>query len=198
MRVAELGLGRVVTESDIDSSLVTTITSDPEGEGGRVRLESRFPTSKGIASLFERLLLPTGQRLGLPRRVQAPGLLRGARGGQRQPSVTSIASTLHSETWRGVSSFGRLFPLAVSSSNHGRGKQRDQPVHHRHAGLGTAPLARRRAYTPAGTSASDSPTRMVRLPRLLLNVTSISAPLACDVIATPLGSKMTGGAMSHS
>src|SRR5438270_7382228 len=39
MQVAEPDPGRVITESDMDSSLVTTFTVEPQGGGSLVRIE---------------------------------------------------------------------------------------------------------------------------------------------------------------
>ena len=58
LRVAEPEPGRVLTESDLDSSLVTTFTVLPEGERCRVRIESRWQGAPGIAGFFERLFAP--------------------------------------------------------------------------------------------------------------------------------------------
>lgn len=57
-RVAEPEPGRVLTESDLDSSLVTTFTVVPEGQRCRVRIESRWQGARGIGGFFERLFAP--------------------------------------------------------------------------------------------------------------------------------------------
>ena len=58
LRVAEPEPGRVLTESDLDSSLVTTFTVMPEGARSRVRIESRWQGARGIGGFFERLFAP--------------------------------------------------------------------------------------------------------------------------------------------
>lgn len=58
MRVDEPEPGRVLTESDLDSSLVTTWTIEPEGDGSRVSIETVWPPSGGIGGVLERLFAP--------------------------------------------------------------------------------------------------------------------------------------------
>jgi hypothetical protein len=58
MRVDEPQPGRVLTESDTASSLVTTFVVAPEGPGCRVRIESRWEGAGGLGGFFERLLAP--------------------------------------------------------------------------------------------------------------------------------------------
>lgn len=62
MRVEEPEPGRVLTESDTTSSLVTTWTVTPEGDRSRVRIETRWDGSPGIAGFFERLFAPLAMR----------------------------------------------------------------------------------------------------------------------------------------
>ena len=63
LRVAEPEPGRVLTESDLDSSLVTTFTVLPEGElRCRVRIATRWQGAKGIGGFFERLFAPLVSR----------------------------------------------------------------------------------------------------------------------------------------
>jgi hypothetical protein len=62
MRVDEPEPGRVLTESDTTSSLVTTWTVTPEGEQSRVRIETRWEGAKGVGGLFERLFAPPSLR----------------------------------------------------------------------------------------------------------------------------------------
>ena len=57
-RVAEPEPGRVLTESDLDSSLVTTFTVTPEGDQSRVRIETAWQGAGGIGGFFERLFAP--------------------------------------------------------------------------------------------------------------------------------------------
>jgi hypothetical protein len=58
MRVEEPEPGRVLTESDTGSSLVTTWTVTPEGRDCRVRIETRWQGAGGIGGVFERLFAP--------------------------------------------------------------------------------------------------------------------------------------------
>jgi hypothetical protein len=58
MRVDEPEPGRVLTESDLDSPLVTTWTVTPEGDGTRVSIETAWPSAGGIGGILERLLAP--------------------------------------------------------------------------------------------------------------------------------------------
>ena len=58
MRAAEPAPGRVMTESDVNSSLVTTWTVTPEGENSRVRIETVWLGGRGIGGLMERLFAP--------------------------------------------------------------------------------------------------------------------------------------------
>jgi hypothetical protein len=59
VQVAEPEPGRVLTESDLGSSLVTTFTVSPEGDSAsRVRIVSRWQGAGGIGGFFERLFAP--------------------------------------------------------------------------------------------------------------------------------------------
>jgi hypothetical protein len=58
MRVDEPQPGRVLTESDEGSSLVTTFTVTPDGGGCRVRIGSRWQGAGGMGGFFERLFAP--------------------------------------------------------------------------------------------------------------------------------------------
>ena len=58
MRVDEPEPGRVLAESDTESSLVTRWTLTPEGERCRVRIETRWQGSGGVGGIFERLFAP--------------------------------------------------------------------------------------------------------------------------------------------
>jgi Polyketide cyclase / dehydrase and lipid transport len=72
MHVAEPESGRVITESDMDSSLVTTFTVTGEGERRtRVRIESGWEGAGGVGGFFERLFAPR-----LLRRLYADELQR--------------------------------------------------------------------------------------------------------------------------
>jgi hypothetical protein len=58
MEVAEPEPGRILTESDTASSLVTTFTVDPEGERCRVRISTTWEGASGIGGFFERTFAP--------------------------------------------------------------------------------------------------------------------------------------------
>jgi len=62
MRVEEPEPGRVLTESDQGSSLVTTFTVDPEGERARVRISTTWEGAGGVGGVFERLFAPRVMR----------------------------------------------------------------------------------------------------------------------------------------
>lgn len=58
MQVGEPEPGRVLTESDTGSSLVTTWTVDPDAGRSRVRIASTWDGAGGIGGVFERLFAP--------------------------------------------------------------------------------------------------------------------------------------------
>lgn len=58
MQVTEPEPGRVLTESDTGSSLVTTFTVDPEGDRSRVQISSSWEGAGGIGGFFERTFAP--------------------------------------------------------------------------------------------------------------------------------------------
>jgi Polyketide cyclase / dehydrase and lipid transport len=58
MRVEEPDPGRVLTESDERSSMVTTWVVTPEGPGCRVRVETLWQGAGGVGGLVERLFAP--------------------------------------------------------------------------------------------------------------------------------------------
>jgi uncharacterized membrane protein len=58
MEVAEPEPGRVLTESDTGSSLVTAFTVTPDGERSRVQIESSWQGAGGIGGVFERTFAP--------------------------------------------------------------------------------------------------------------------------------------------
>ncbi len=57
-RVAEPTPGRVLTESDLNFSAVTTFTVLPEGDHCRVRITTTWQGAGGIGGFFERLFAP--------------------------------------------------------------------------------------------------------------------------------------------
>lgn len=62
MQVAEPEPGRVMTETDTESSLVTTWTVDPQGDTCRVRIATTWDGAGGIGGFFERLFAPRAMR----------------------------------------------------------------------------------------------------------------------------------------
>jgi len=62
MRVAEPEPGRVLTESDTGSSMVTTTTVSPQGGASLVRISTTWDGAGGIGGLFERMFAPRVMR----------------------------------------------------------------------------------------------------------------------------------------
>jgi hypothetical protein len=62
MKVAEPEPGRVLTESDTGSSLVTTTTVAPQGSGSLVRISTAWDGAGGIGGVFERMFAPRVMR----------------------------------------------------------------------------------------------------------------------------------------
>lgn len=58
MQVAEPEPGRVLTEKDTGSSLVTSFTVTPAGEQSTVRIETAWQGAGGVGGVFERLFAP--------------------------------------------------------------------------------------------------------------------------------------------
>jgi hypothetical protein len=58
MQVTEPEPGRVLVESDTNSSLVTTTTVTPDGSASRVRISTTWDGAAGIGGFFERLFAP--------------------------------------------------------------------------------------------------------------------------------------------
>jgi hypothetical protein len=50
--------GRVLTETYREKNAVTSFTVDPEGNQSRVRIETSWDASRGLAGLIERLIAP--------------------------------------------------------------------------------------------------------------------------------------------
>ena len=62
MTVAEPEPGRVLTESDANSTLVTTFTVTPDGASSRVRIATQWQGASGIGGFFERTFAPRVMR----------------------------------------------------------------------------------------------------------------------------------------
>lgn len=58
MTVTEPEPGRVLRESDANSSLETTFTVLPAGNGSRVRIETSWEGAHGVGGFFERIFAP--------------------------------------------------------------------------------------------------------------------------------------------
>ncbi|MGH3431936.1 MAG: SRPBCC family protein [Thermocrispum sp.] len=62
MTVAEPEPGRRMTETDANSSLVTTFEVIPDGGRARVRISTRWQGAGGVGGFFERLFAPRVMR----------------------------------------------------------------------------------------------------------------------------------------
>jgi uncharacterized protein YndB with AHSA1/START domain len=62
MKVSEPEPGRILTESDTNSSLATTFTVTPVGDRSRVRISTAWEGAGGIGGFFERLFAPRVMR----------------------------------------------------------------------------------------------------------------------------------------
>ena len=62
MQVAEPEPGRVLTESDTASSLVTTFTVRPDGAASSVTISTTWEGAGGVGGFFERLFAPRVMR----------------------------------------------------------------------------------------------------------------------------------------
>lgn len=62
MTIAEPDPGRVMTESDTGSSLVTTTTVTPQGGSTLVRISTTWDGAGSISGLFERIFAPRVMR----------------------------------------------------------------------------------------------------------------------------------------
>jgi uncharacterized protein YndB with AHSA1/START domain len=60
--VAEPEPGRVLTESDSESSMVTTFTVTPQGNASQVRIASKWDGASGVGGFFERIFAPGAVR----------------------------------------------------------------------------------------------------------------------------------------
>lgn len=58
MKIAEPEPGRVLTESDMNSSAVTTFTVTPQGGASLVRISTAWDGAAGIGGIFERMFAP--------------------------------------------------------------------------------------------------------------------------------------------
>jgi hypothetical protein len=58
MKVEEPEPGRILTESDLGSTLVTTFRVSPDGTGSRVQIETRWQGASGFGGVMERFFAP--------------------------------------------------------------------------------------------------------------------------------------------
>lgn len=58
MRQERTQPGRIFTERDLDSSLVTVFTIDPEGNGSHVTIRTTWQGASGVGGFFERTFAP--------------------------------------------------------------------------------------------------------------------------------------------
>jgi carbon monoxide dehydrogenase subunit G len=82
MVMAEPEPGRVITESDTGSSMVTTFTVTGAEKGTRVRIESVWDGAGGVGGFFERMFAPrTLRRIYLDELARLDAYARGLEGG---------------------------------------------------------------------------------------------------------------------
>ena len=81
-QVTEPEPGRVLTESDLNSSAVTTFTVTPEGGRSRVQIVTTWQGAGGVGGFFERLFAPR-----LLKRLYADELERLDRYAQEQAAA---------------------------------------------------------------------------------------------------------------
>lgn len=62
MNVAEPEPGRVLTESDTNSTAVTTFRVSPQGDASVVRISTEWDGASGIGGFFERMFAPRVMR----------------------------------------------------------------------------------------------------------------------------------------
>jgi uncharacterized protein YndB with AHSA1/START domain len=58
MKIAEPEPGRVLSESDMNSTAVTTFTVDPQGGAALVKISTEWDGAGGIGGVFERMFAP--------------------------------------------------------------------------------------------------------------------------------------------
>jgi len=71
MNIAEPEPGRVLTESDTNSSAVTTFTVSPQGDASLVQISTAWDGAAGVGGFFERMFAP-----GVLRSIYADELKR--------------------------------------------------------------------------------------------------------------------------
>jgi hypothetical protein len=76
MKVAEPEPGRILTESDTGSSLVTTTTVSPRGGTSLVQISTAWDGAGGIGGVFERMFAPRVMRAIYAEELKRPRCLR--------------------------------------------------------------------------------------------------------------------------
>lgn len=88
MRVDEPQPGRVLTETDLGSSLVTQFTVTPQGGSCRVAIETTWQGAGGVGGFFERMFAPkVMQRIYADELERLDGYARARAGG---PSPSAV------------------------------------------------------------------------------------------------------------
>jgi hypothetical protein len=85
MRVDEPEPGRIITETDQSSSLVTSFTVTPDGDGCRVLISTQWDGAEGIGGFFERTFAPK-----VMRKLYADELTRLDRYAREQAAASAL------------------------------------------------------------------------------------------------------------
>ena len=111
MQVAEPAPGRVLTESDTDSSLVTTFTVTPDGDRSRVRIETAWRGRAGSAASSSACSRPACSAGCTPTSSTVLTTTRASRQGPdpSSPSTDCLATELQSPALH------RLLPTCAAS-----------------------------------------------------------------------------------
>jgi uncharacterized membrane protein len=171
MRVAESVKGQVLTESDTNSSLVTTWTLTPvnNGQQTKVRLASEWTGGSGIGGFFERTFAPLGLR-----RIYVDILSRLA---QMVQSPQENSPAKESREARGTDNIGRPAQVYVCATILGFV-----------AGLRSmTPLALLSWTSDANEDATTVPSRLLQAPgsRLATTFAAIGEAVADKLPITP-------------
>ncbi len=108
MRVDEPVKGEVITESDSDSSLVTTWTLYPlqDGQQTKVRVSSEWEGSTGVGGFFERTFAPLGLRTIYGKMLNSLLSLTGA-------SATTVTTVQDEEGFPASNAVGSLLIFGI-------------------------------------------------------------------------------------
>lgn len=97
MLIQEAVKGRVITESDMNSSLVTTWTVLPQEQGQQtmVRVASEWEGGSGVGGFFERLFAPLGLRRIYASMLDSLGnIVQATEGGTASTSANTMGKKL--------------------------------------------------------------------------------------------------------